>query len=458
MKASAGSRPGAPPGLLFPALSRGSAELALLDQLEETQWWSAERLENAQFTQLRVLLRHARATVPHYRERLAGSDADAVLTPALWSALPILSRRQIQDAGNDLRSRRVPHGHGRLFSTPTSGSTGEPVKIYVTGLNHLMWRTLILREHLWQRRDLQAKLCSIRPVRGGKAAPPDGLERRGWGPATDKLGGRGAMALLALGAEVGAQADWLLRHDPEYLLSFPTNLRALADHFIAAGLKLPRLREVRAIGETVSPELSQRVLAAWGVRLTDQYSSQEAGAIALQCPSGSGLYHLQSESVKVEVLDDAGRPCTPGETGRVIVSTLHNFAMPLLRYEIGDYAEAGPSCPCGRGLGTLARVLGRKRNMLTLPDGAKRWPLTGFMAFRGIAPVRQYQFVQHDRRSIEARFVVDRPLAADEEKKLGEVIRGALGHPFDLRFTYLDAFPPHPGGKFEDFVSRVEAA
>ena len=61
------------------------------------------------------------------------------------------------------------------------------------------------------------------------------------------------------------------------------------------------------------------------------------GIIALQCPSG-GLYHLQSESVHVEILDEAGRPCAPGEIGRVIVSPLHNFAMPLLRYESGDYA------------------------------------------------------------------------------------------------------------------------
>ena len=191
--------------------------------------------------------------------------------------------------------------------------------------------------------------------------------------------------------------------------------------------------------------------------VVDTYSSQELGNIALQCPEHEH-YHVQSESVLVEVLDERGKPCAPGETGRLVLTSLHNFALPLVRYEIGDYAEAGPACRCGRGLPTLARVLGRKRNMLTLPDGARRWPLTGFMAFRAIAPVRRYQFVQLDRGTIEARFVVDRPLRGEEEERLAEAIRGALGHPFDLQFTYLDAFPPHPGGKFEDFVSRVEAA
>ena len=116
----------------------------------------------------------------------------------------------------------------------------------------------------------------------------------------------------------------------------------------------------------------------------------------------------------------------------------------------------GGACPCGRGLPTLARVLGRKRNMLVLPNGEKRWPLTGFVKYREVAPVRQYQLVQLDLETIEARLVSERKLTKEEEAALADVMRSYLGHPFRVRFVHLDAFPPHPGGKFEDFISLLD--
>lgn len=431
-----------------------AAQLALLHQLAETQWWKPEALERAQLRQLAIVLRHATATVPFYRERLAGIDLRAPLTPERWRELPFLTRRDIQDAGDALQSRRIPQAHGRPHASQTSGSTGQPVKTFGTGLTRLVWRTLTLREHLWQERDLGAKLCAIRIA--ANAEGPEGRTRMGWGPATDALLRTGPISVLSLKTDIGVQAQWLARQDPVYLLSYPTNLLALARRCRELGLRIPSLREVRAIGETVTPALREAVQEAWGAKITDLYSSQEVGYIALECPSGSGLYHLQSEALRVEILDEANHPCAPGEVGRVVASTLHNFAMPLVRYDMRDYAEVGPPCPCGRGLPTLAKVLGRKRNMLVLPGGEQRWPLTGFMKYREIAPIRQYQLVQKDLENIEARLVVDRPLDGKQETALAEVICRYLGHAFRISFTYLDAFPPHPGGKFEDFISLLE--
>jgi phenylacetate-CoA ligase len=130
--------------------------------------------------------------------------------------------------------------------------------------------------------------------------------------------------------------------------------------------------------------------------------------------------------------------------------------MPLIRYDTRDYAEAGEPCPCGRGLPTLRRVLGRKRNMLILPSGEKRWPLTGFTKYREVAPVRRYQLVQLDLETIEARLVSDRKLSESEEAALAGIMREWLGHPFRIRFVHLEAFPSHPGGKFEDFISLLD--
>jgi phenylacetate-CoA ligase len=183
------------------------------------------------------------------------------------------------------------------------------------------------------------------------------------------------------------------------------------------------------------------------------YSSQEAGIIALQCPA-SGLYHVQSESLLVEVLDDEGLPCKPGETGRIIITDLHNFATPLIRYEIRDYAEVAAPCACGRGLPALARILGRRRNMVVFPNGERHWPLVGAYRFREIADIRQYQLVQHTTDDVEVKLVVERPLSHEQEAQLAALIHSALGYPFPLRFSYSDReLPRTQGGKFEEFVS-----
>ena len=78
---------------------------------------------------------------------------------------------------------------------------------------------------------------------------------------------------------------------------------------------------------------------------------------------------MQAENVLLEIIDAAGNPLPPGNVGRVVITVLHNLAMPLIRYEIGDYAAFGGECTCGRGLPVLERIVGRARNMLRLPDG-----------------------------------------------------------------------------------------
>jgi len=437
----------------------GALLAALLFQLEQTQWWPAERLLDHQLRQLACVLKHAYDTVPFYRRRFdaIGWRPGAALTYDDWRQLPLLTRRDVQDAGADLASNALPAQCGRVSETQTSGSTGEPVKLKRTQLDQLFWNANTLREHLWHQRDVTGKLASIRVLPANVGTPPHGSAARGWGAASGELFETGPAVLLSLAADIATQARWLQHHDPDYLLTYPTNLGALLEQFACNGARLPRLRGVTTVGETVTPALRARCTEAWGAPITDIYSSQEFGYLALQCPV-SGRYHVMAESALVEVLDDNGDPCRPGAVGRLVISSLHNFAMPLIRYELRDYAEAGGACACGRGLPLLARILGRNRNMMLLPNGEKRWPLVGFAEYRAIAPVRQYQLIQHTPEEIEVRLVTDRPLVADEEARLAKVIQDALGWPFRLRFVYFErGIPRGAGGKFEEFVSEVAA-
>ena len=163
-----------------------------------------------------------------------------------------------------------------------------------------------------------------------------------------------------------------------------------------------------------------------------------------------------AETLIVEVLREDGAPARVGEAGQVAITDLHNHATPLIRYLVGDHAEVGPPCPCGRGLPTLARILGRTRNMIVKPDGARHWPLTGYKQFREIAPVVQYQFVQTALDRVEVRLVAERPLTAEEETDLAEHIRWKLRHPFAVDFVYFpERLPLGPNGKFEEFLSLL---
>jgi phenylacetate-CoA ligase len=163
----------------------------------------------------------------------------------------------------------------------------------------------------------------------------------------------------------------------------------------------------------------------------------------------------------VEVLNADGGACGPGETGRVVVTDLHNFATPLIRYELRDYAEVGPAlgCGCGRGLPTLKRVLGRQRNMVVLPNGQRYWPLVGLHRYREIGKILQYQLIQHDLEQVEMRLVAEAKLEPASEARLIEIVQQALGHPFRVRLSYVEGeLKRSAGGKFEEFVCRVTEA
>jgi phenylacetate-CoA ligase len=203
----------------------------------------------------------------------------------------------------------------------------------------------------------------------------------------------------------------------------------------------------------VTPDLRTVCQEVFGVPLVDIYTCKEVGYMAIQCPQCEN-YHIQSENLLVEILDDEDNPCQPGQPGRIIVTGLHNLAMPLLRYEIRDYAIPGPPCACGRGLPVISRVLGRSRNMVTLPNGDKKWPI-GFLKCAEIAPIQQFQFVQKNLTQIEARLVTERPLTEKEHELLRETLNQTFGYSFELVIHYLNSIPRSANGKFEEFVSEI---
>ena len=442
-------------GVAWPPVLAGEAAnlAALLYQLEQTQWLPADILAVHQHRQLVETAAHAQAHSAHFRGRLqaAGLRSEDLSAQEGLRRLPVMRRRDLQAAGDALYCTQIPQAHAPAAESSTSGSSGEPVVVRRTAVSRLMWQAMTLREHMWQRRDFGGRLAVIRDdyLQNDQADWPT------WGPPASVLFETGSSHALTVRSGVARQFEWLQSIDPDYLLVYPSNLAELLGKFEERGLKLPRLRQLRTINETLTPCIRETARKVLGVDIADTYSSAEVGVIALQCPD-SGLYHVMAESLIVEILDDQGAACAPGQVGRVVVTDLHNFATPLIRYELGDYAEMACPCPCGRGLPALKRIAGRRRNMVQLPDGRSLWPGIGGLRYREIAPIRQFQFIQRERESIEVRLVSEAPLSADQERRIGDRIRQALDFPFKLNFTYFaEQIPRGPGGKFEEFICAL---
>jgi phenylacetate-CoA ligase len=427
--------------------------VALIQQMEEIQWLPAEEITSYQHNQLVALAKHADKYSVHFHKRLAAANLtpEDLSTPAGLRRLPVLSRRELQSAEDDIFCSMIPQAHAPIKVHHSSGSTGEPVVVKRTAVSKMFYQATNLRESLWHRRDFSGSYAAI------TATGPDGItEMKTWGEPYSWLFDTGPVYLKNITTDVDEQVEWLRQIDPDYLLTYPNNLTALLQKFEQLGLKLPRLREIRSVAETVSDELRDYARKVFNVEIADTYSSEEVGTIALQCPV-SGLYHTMSESLIVEILDEQGKECRPGQIGRVVVTDLHNFATPLVRYDLNDYAEVSEDCSCGRGLKTLKRIVGRSRNMLLLPDGSRHWPLVGCYRYREIAPIRQHQLIQRSRENVEVRLVADAPLTSEQEKQMSDLIQKALGYPFELNFVYFqERIPLGRRGKFEEFACEAQ--
>lgn len=445
---------------IWPEYVRAASSLrGLLDGLAHSQRLSAEQLGAGHAKALSALATWASQQVEPYRTcqplaaELAAAAADPATYFAIWQRWPVLTKSELRVRGPIMHASSLPAQHQPRELIRTSGSTGIPVEIATTAWTRRMWNALTAREHLWQLRDPARRLGIIR-YRPKDNRDPRGEELPSWGPPMADLVRTGPASAIHVGLPVDVLAEWLARFDPHYLLTYPSVAAALIEMLPSRGTRPASLEEVRLISEPLDPELEARLNADWGVRVSDIYSANEVGHIAFRCRE-FGQLHVQAESVLVEILDEGGNACAIGVPGRLVVTALQNLATPLLRYELGDLASFGPPCGCGRGLPVLERVLGRVRNLVRTPDGRRHWPM-GLLTIRAVSAITQAQYVQRSDGSIEVRVVLERPLSQAEEQQAIELVRKALGYPFEVLITPVAAIERGPGGKFEEFRSELD--
>jgi phenylacetate-CoA ligase len=434
---------------------------AAYQELDRTQWLSAEALEELQLQQLRALLRHCYQQVPYYRRLISehGLSTLPINTLAEFQRLPLLTRSLYQSHFDELQARSLPAGMSAGASAFTSGTNGVPIKVLSTNRVGLWWSALHLRDLEWSGIDPRGRLAAIRLVAKSHEELERALEGRSfpsWNTFLQPLLENGPSYVMDIRQDPDRQFAWLQRINPHYLLSMPSNLELLAGLLEDGAERLPELRVIQAIGEPLPEASRQRIEGAFGVPVKNLYSTTEAGYMASPCPTGAGL-HVHSENVLIEVLDADNHPCLPGQTGRLVFTTLHNFLTPFLRYEILDEVTLAPApCACGRGLPLWSYVDGRRHPMLYLPDGRRKSSMGITLGIRKVGGCRQFQIVQRTVDHVIVRVVPDRTWHADHAGRMRQVIHEEFESPVRVDVEEKTHLERSPGGKLKVVVVELE--
>ncbi len=208
-------------------------------------------------------------------------------------------------------------------------------------------------------------------------------------------------------------------------------------------------------GAAVEPALRERARRILGASIRDRYSCEEIGPIALQCPhdtSDDPGYHVCVSNAIVEVVDNVGQPCADGQTGRVLVTGLHHWASPAIRYDLGDVASLSPRCRCGAQVPTLFNLLGRKRALLRTPSGQSKFVRLGASDWLDVAPVREFRLVQQTRDTILVEIVLDGQLGESRKAGVTAMLQQRVSDEFNWDIRQVSAIDWPPGAKRQDVV------
>jgi phenylacetate-CoA ligase len=402
--------------------------------------------------QLSTIVKHAYETVPFYRRRLpAVFSPDGDIEPKAWSDLPVLARRDLVDHSDTLKSTAIPAIHGEVKRVSTSGSSGIPVTVLNTALTRTMEQAMMGRFYRWVGIDPAYRLVMIRAAAHPKLRY-EVQEEEPWVPGWMAPDNFGTYSRLAYPMKLSEQLDYIKRQGPAYLNTQPSNamgLVATAEQNAVSGLDV---RGLITLGEYVPAQLRRDAERVLGCPIFDTYSANDAGTMASQC--GCGSLHVNAECILVEVLRPDGSPCEEGEEGRIVLTTLINSAMPLIRYDIGDIGYLGGSCACGLTLPKLTLTAGRRRRLFKFSDGTEVAPIFGMEWFAETFPIVQWQLAQIGPEALELRFSSRAVDDALDYERVTKGLQDYFKRPVSVAYKRYADMQVGPGGKIDQFVNE----
>ena len=444
--------------ILAPVLdfSRGTRTMKCLKELEESQWWSRDKILELQNQRLRQLVRHAYDKVPYYRnifdERALKPD-DIERVEDLVK-LPVLTKQLIRNNFDNIMARGFPTKE--LIPNSTAGSTGEPLVFYSTRDDQYNWGfAAAQRAYRWAGNELGEKCVWLRWVRPYRSKMEKFRE----------TSAQFFERILFLDArEMSAEKLTLFvrkleKFQPAFIRGYPSAIYLLARFIEREGKPRLRLKAIITTSEQLYDYQRDLFAKVFGYETYSHYTSWEVHAIATECPEHSG-YHIAAENVIVEIVDDEGGLVPVGGEGRILITNLHNYAMPFIRYDMGDVGvSSDKACPCSRGLPLLAALNGRKCDIIFTRSGKSIPGMAIPKEFLAPFGIEQFQIVQETYQRVVVKLVLGREYPAEHLDKLTREIisqyQPIFGEDMDITIELVDQIPLTREGKRRVVTSNL---
>jgi len=402
-------------------------------------------LAEKQSKRLSLILDHAYRKVPYYRrlfDRNGISPTD-IRSPADLRRLPITSRSDIQDLPV---AERIPEGVSpdSMKGMTTSGSTGAPLEVRMSEMDVAVNDALTLR---------MLRHYGMKPWHSKMSV-------RGTRPSSAKEAWYRRLVPYRRGylSASSSSEQWLndvMSFRPDYIMGYPATLQLIARAVKASGNEGIRPRCIITTGSLVGSTARKEISDGLSAPVFDVYGSWEGGIMAWECEHCDG-YHVNSDWVLVEILKD-GEPAEPGEEGEVVITNLHSFGMPFIRYRQGDIAvrhEAKPSCGCDMPL--LKRIYGRTTDILHLPDGRACSPHMALILMDSVPGIRNWRLTQLEPDLFRIEVAPTPGFAEETESQLRQRLRDAVKMDVRVEIVKIDDLPHRKDGKLHYVVSEVK--
>jgi phenylacetate-CoA ligase len=429
--------------------------LRLRREFERSQWSSERELVLYQEERLRRVVAHAYKHVPYYRDLFQhlGLKPTAIQTLADLSRIPILSKNILR---HEFPRLRAAGRSGRELRT--SGTNGAPVRVLMDKSANVLEFVYYWRQFSWagyRLGDRFAELTSHFFLKRESCA--DQLIHR------QRLSNRLLLNSLNLGQEnVRLFAGALRNYRPRFLKGIASALYYFALFLRELRVDGIALQGVFSTGEVLTRHQRSTIEGTFRCKVYDLYGHMERTVAVSECPKGNMHIHPEYGILELTGKIPVGPASPSGDQiyqARVVGTSLHNFCMPLLRYDVGDIVEvADPQspCPCGRRMPRLHRILGRQEDVVIRPDGHVVTAL--FIVFDQVPEVAQGQIVQTDNDRLCIRVVRNPQYTLESEAELLSCLRRFVGPDMAIELEYLPPGAFHEemwAGKFRMVVSRL---
>lgn len=427
-------------------------------EAKRNQYLPRAEMDAMVLAKLKRLLEHAERSVPFYTKRFAeaGVRASDLRTIEDLARFPRTEKAHVHDHNDDMNSRDY---HGRVLKGVTSGSTGTALR-FRQAAEHEGWIDACWdRGHAWwgvKRSDRRLILWG-RPVDGGARAQAEawlkhrlrnGLSFNTFEELTDEFLQRVANAVVTF--------------KPRYLYGYGSSLGALAEYMDRQGIVLEGRARPRILvytGDHIYEAERQTAERVFGAPVISLYGSSEAGSAGYTCPKGS--MHVSEDHIHVEYVHEDGTPAKPGEQAEIVVTTLNNYAMPLIRYRVGDLGSySGQPCGCDITLKTMNLEVGKVADRISTSSKKLVSPysldyINKHLLRTGVRGIRQFLVEQVGTDEFVLHVVKESPFDPRCIEIFTEKMKDYLGDSIRTEVRFTDAIPVSPSGKRRWFQKSI---